>query len=100
MIHVHTRQVELEKMTAQYEKTDTKLAESAKKATSLEQQLRDAMEALREETQKHQVTAARLRTTEEDVDVVHEQLQEQDDKFRLMEAKVAIQATQVGVRVI
>ena len=81
-------QNELEGASTQFEEADSKVAHLSKNVTSLESQLADAQDMLQEETRQKLAVQSRLRQSDDKVETMQDQLEEEEEARKSQEQKV------------
>jgi ABC-type enterochelin transport system substrate-binding protein len=86
----------LESIQSSFEKADTRSSTLAKQTSTLEAQLTEQQENLREETRQKLAALARLRQIEEEAAASRDQLEEEEENRKQLEAKIATLNVQVN----
>lgn len=81
-------QNELESITVQFDEADAKLSGLSKQVTSLESQLADTQDLLQEETRQKLSVQGKLRSTEEEINALRDQVDEEEEQRKQLEQKV------------
>jgi chromosome segregation ATPase len=89
-------QSELETAQSQFEKADSRAATLGKQTATLEAQLTEAQESLQDETRQKLAAQTRQRQAEDQASTLHEQMEEEEQGRKQVEAKVIALNTQVN----